>query len=539
MRREGAGLAWSAGRILPIFRPVVELDVYDMRGAAGAELITASVIAGLVNRPQPRIYLLTKDDDLFWLHQAFGSIPQTISPQTGTAALHALLSTYRSVIQGMIIYNPRLPDTINVATTMAGQQDCIIVSPEQVDTLASSYQIAVHDDLCKYPWRSRLDMYRWAQQHLLPQSSARIIAGLNPEAFCGLRSFLVATRAFVYWLDSRQYIPAHFSDLLSERALLRQILASYAPGAVHMGWVIHEQSGVSLASEVGMTVFASDYALNLEVWMASSLTDYTLPQFPKKRELPAVSSKVYVSFTMSDGDNIQYCQYRMRSIWNDPARGAVPLGWTLSPLLAHAAPALAAYYARSASVNDELIAGPSGMGYMYPSRWPQDQLEPFLHQTGELMQSLAMTSLDILDVDALYATGLPLLGAFSWHGMRLTNPRIQQQFARVLADYGVQSLFNGAGLTGRPAYWKHLDQLSIYNNLGFTETVAQTVQLIKLATLFYRRRPLCLNVYLIAWKMTPTLVQEVMQQLGDGYEYVLPSTLLSLLPAQTHPLQVP
>ena len=41
-----------------------------------------------------------------------------------------------------------------------------------------------------------------------------------------------------------------------------------------MGWLIHEQSGVSLASDVGMLVVASDYTLNLEVWMASHLADH-------------------------------------------------------------------------------------------------------------------------------------------------------------------------------------------------------------------------------------------------------------------------
>jgi hypothetical protein len=530
MRSEVAGLEWSAGRIMPKFQSLSQLDVYDVRAASRDEQMTATIIAGLVNRPQPRIYLLSSDDDLFWLQQAFSATPYSISTQTGSAALHALLSTYRSVIQGMIIYDPALPDTINVATTMAGQQDGIIVSPEMVDELKSEYQLSILDDLRTYAWHNRLEIYQWAQQHLLPNSSARIIAGLNPEAFCGLRSFLVATRAFVYWLDSRLYRPNFSARLLSERFLLRQILASYSAGSVHMGWVIHEQSGVSLASEVGMAVVASDYTLNLEVWMASQLADYELPVAVQKMVPIVERSKVYVSFTMSDGDNLQYCQHRLRTIWQDPARGSVPIGWTLSPLLVQAAPGMAAYYARTASENDEFVAGPSGMGYMYPSRWPQRQLEPFLHQTGELMQALRMTSLNILDVDPVYGTGLPGLANFSWHGMRLTDPRIQHQFAHVLANYGVRGMLTGAGFTGLPAHWKNVDHLPLYNNLGFTATVAQTVKLIKLAALIRRRRPLFLNVYLIAWKMTPTLLQQVVQQLGAEYEYILPSTLLASLP---------
>jgi hypothetical protein len=170
------------------------------------------------------------------------------------------------------------------------------------------------------------------------------------------------------------------------------------------------------------------------------------------------------------------------------------------------------------------------MGYMYPACWPKNQLELYLHQTGDLMQTLGMTSLNILDVDPVYRTGLPWLAAFSWRGMRLTNPSIQHQFAQVLSNYGVRGMLNGAGFTGLPGHWKNLDHFPLYNNLGFTETVEQTVRLIKLAQRLYRKRPLFLNVYLIAWKMTPTLVQQVIRQLGAEYEYVLPSTLLSLLP---------
>src|ERR1051326_7976580 len=77
----------------------------------------------------------------------------------------------------------------------------------------------------------------------------------------------------------------------------------------------------------------------------------------------AVANKVYVSFTVSDGDNLQYSQHRMMKLWRDQARGSLPIGWTLSPVLMQAAPALAHYYRFTATPNDELIAGPSGAGY--------------------------------------------------------------------------------------------------------------------------------------------------------------------------------
>src|SRR5438445_2190119 len=84
--------------------------------------------------------------------------------------------------------------------------------------------------------------------------------------------------------------------------------------------------------------------------------------------------------------------------WQDPVRGSFPLGWTISPVLSQAAPAMAAYYARTATAQDELLAGPSGAGYMYPSQWPQQQLPSFLQRTEQMMRSMNLTTLEVLDV---------------------------------------------------------------------------------------------------------------------------------------------
>ncbi|GCE06408.1 GxGYxYP domain-containing protein [Dictyobacter aurantiacus] len=522
-----SGLQWFDRRFLPPLLTPVQLTIYDLRGASRDEYVTATVAAGIVNRSLARIYLITSDDDAFWLEHTFTSVPQVRGPEQGSPALVDLLRTYRSAFTGLLIYDPALPDTINVATTMAGLQDALVVSPDLAERLEVVCDLPVLNDLRTYGWRTRLQAYQWARQHLQPRCSRHVLAGLDPGAFCGLRSFLVASQAFVYWLDSRRYLPEAGKDNVSERGLLRHLLAFYAPGAVHMGWVIHEQSAVAMTSAVGIAVVASDYALNLEVWMALPVARMPIPPAPtrhvERRE------KIYLSFTMSDGDNLQYCQHRLRALWQDPARGTIPLGWTFPPLLTHAAPALAAYYTGSATALDELVAGPSGLGYIYPSRWPRHLLSPFLQQTGSLMQSLDMSILDVLDVDAVYRTGLPLVAAFSLQGMQLRDHRVQHQFARELAPYGVRNIFSGAGFTGKAARWQQVGDLTIYHHLGFTDSVERTVRLIRLASTLFRRRPLFLSIYLIAWTMTPSMVGEVMAQLGEEYEVVLPGTLFSLL----------
>src|SRR5260370_8283370 len=154
--------------------------------------------------------------------------------------------------------------------------------------------------------------------------------------------------------------------------------------------------------------------------------------------------KVYVSFTISDGDNLQYSQHRMLKTWRDPARGSLPIGWTISPVLQQAAPAMAAYYGNRDPANDELIAGPSGAGYMFPSRWPAEQLPAFLQRTGALMQEMNLTLLEVLDVNFFERTGLTLLSWLASSGMTFSDQALQEQFVRGLSPFGIRGMLRGA-----------------------------------------------------------------------------------------------
>src|SRR5690242_1444020 len=135
MRREIAGLDWTDDRIVPAFQVPQHLEIYNLRGASRDVVLTATTMSGLINRPQPRVYLIANNDDAFWLSQAFGFIAQNTAPLNGNDALSGLLTTYGAIVQGCIIYDPNLIDTINIATMLAGQRDSIVVSPAQVADL--------------------------------------------------------------------------------------------------------------------------------------------------------------------------------------------------------------------------------------------------------------------------------------------------------------------------------------------------------------------------------------------------------------------
>jgi putative glycoside hydrolase with GxGYxYP motif len=283
---------------------------------------------------------------------------------------------------------------------------------------------------------------------------------------------------------------------------------------------------VRLTSNAAMPVLASDYFNNLEVWASvlgggqgqevSGQVEGLSPGEDLGRvginPAPTFGSagapKAYVSFTMSDGDNLQYDQHRMARLWGDPGRGSIPIGWTISPVLVQAAPSLAAYYLGTATPNDELIAGPSGAGYMLPSAWPGEQLSPFLTRTGELMQAMKLSVLEVLDSD---------LGS----SMAFVNAGLQDTYVKALAPFGVKGILSGAGQA--QSSWRNVSGVPVLQNLGLADSVDKTVNLVRNATARF------LNVYIFAWRMTPSDLKQVVQQLGSGYEVVTPGRLLEMI----------
>ena len=556
----------STNGLLPAFQAPEHLDVYDIRNTSYDVQLSVTTLTGLINRQQPKVYLLSNSDAAFWLDAAFAQVPHDISAARGEAALEALLNSYRNRVAGLIIYDANFMDSVNVATTLAGQRDCMVVSPAQAETLQGPpHHLPVVADLRVYQWKSRVQAYLWAERNLLKSASPNLVAGLDPKIAGALRSFLVATRAFVYWLDARNVLPDIRNGWIAERHLMKRILKAFAPGTPHLGWFVDEGQGVRLTSKAALPVLASDHFFNLEVWtsvqigqanlagenlartnpeanLGASLAGTNLapargattfplseatpardvvaglaPARPAETEVaPTVSPKAYVSFTISDGDNLQYDQHRMAQLWQDPARGSIPIGWTISPALVRVAPALAAYYARTATPNDELVAGPSGAGYMLPSYWPAERLPAFLQLTGELMQEMNLRVIEALD------TG-------SFLSMAFVNQSLQQVYAKALAPFGVRGVLSGAGQTR--SSWNNAAGIPVLQNLGLAGSVGKAVNLVRDATLRAETQAASqfLNVYILAWSMTPSDLRQVMQQLGSEYEVVTPGRLMTMI----------
>ena len=156
---------------LPTLPDAEFLEAADITALDGDEQSLLVTLQGLVNREQPGIYLYwgTDSTNQQWLD--IMRVPHRI-----TTKPWEFLDRYRSRVRGAIVYDPNLPDTINVATTMAGLRGCVIATAD----LARRFNLDIIEDL-RGRFTSRVAAYQWAFDNLWPRLSDRILTAISPS----------------------------------------------------------------------------------------------------------------------------------------------------------------------------------------------------------------------------------------------------------------------------------------------------------------------------------------------------------------------
>lgn len=77
-------------------------------------------------------------------------------------------------------------------------------------------------------------------------------------------------------------------------------------------------------------------------------------------------TKKFILFYVGDYDAASWIYQRMPDLWDDPARGKVPLMWSISPILCRRAPMVMEHLWESATENDYFAAADNGAGYLNP-----------------------------------------------------------------------------------------------------------------------------------------------------------------------------
>nr|WP_243864314.1 GxGYxYP domain-containing protein [Paenibacillus castaneae] len=334
-------------------------------------------LKGVVNKSKPRIYDKDKSGT-YWL-DALGMEYVAVKDNW------KLMEKYHAEIKGVVVYDPEVPDTYNLATTIAGLKNAVVASPSLLEKLTGApYQLPVLEDL-RGKFSTNIEVYNHLYDKYWSKTTHRVLVGLTPDLKTNLREYAIGIQAAVVWLN-----PA----VPEEEQLLNKFMKDMPYGSgLYLGWWPDEGIGVSKTSEFGLATVAADYSSNLSVLSGTSRKITPPPKPPMK---PPLENKVYVTYILSDGDNLQYMEGAFKEFWASPNRGEVPLGWTVSPLMADAMPGVLDYLNRTATENDVLVSGPTGMGYTYPNMWNDPKgLDLFFSRTNEYMSQSGIRVLTV------------------------------------------------------------------------------------------------------------------------------------------------
>ena len=102
-----------------------KLELLELESLPGDERLLATAFQGLINRLHPRLYLLhgRQEEKERWLREFQ-------RPYLTHDGVTSLMSHHPEIVKGLIIYDPTVPDSINVAVTLAGLEQGLPASPE-------------------------------------------------------------------------------------------------------------------------------------------------------------------------------------------------------------------------------------------------------------------------------------------------------------------------------------------------------------------------------------------------------------------------
>ena len=347
------GVAFAAGGLFPKMPTAAEVNVVDCQHDSAEAKKTARALEGLVNQSGAEVYLLSRPEDQGQLN-ASGKGQIKLPPLPGdNPGLRTLFKNYSGRVKKMFIYDPAQDWTFYLAVMASAQQSGIPVTESTKNILTSEFGWNGEVEDFRSRWNNRIEAYNWALTELMPGCSQQVVFVVNQTL--PLIDYVVASKGFVFWLDFKKD---------DEGAEINKIFAShgYTVGTSLMGYGNSGDKANQYANKYGIGYVVSDFYANGSFWSSFPNKTYQQAAGAPTQALPG---KIYVALFWSDGDNLQFDQRGLYALWHESDRGAIPVATTLGPALQELNTPLLDWYYSNMTANDELIAGPCGMQFIY------------------------------------------------------------------------------------------------------------------------------------------------------------------------------
>ncbi len=390
-------------------KPAEVLDVYDAFHVDGKTKVLLTTAQGIINKDKPGLYLILKKPgataaqyektdvkhDLKWLNwlQDKGYLDSRIN---WLYSVEQLLEKYE--IKDVIQVDPDFPASLNIATMMASIKGIPAAYPEQV----KKYELNVVEDL-KSRWDTNIEAYKWAYENFWDKMDHTAISYLAPKPeISQIRDYLVSKKIFTFWITGEEDSRNKYSSTKKEKRYFTKLLNKMPVnipvlGFPWAGWGygIGEGQGLPFISRTGKFLIPMEWKANLSVWTG---IDSKIKNFKQKpTRVIKLEDKVYITFLLSDGDNLNTWYDYFPMYWEHEQRSQLPVGWAMGPSLIDMQAPVVDYYYNSLSEMDSFGAAPTGVGYIWPRDFAtnfgdkkEKVWDEFLELTDKYMSKLAM-----------------------------------------------------------------------------------------------------------------------------------------------------
>ena len=435
----------------------IDTDQPDEIRMAWDHCHAVATLQGLVNRREPTLYVRFTDSqhhrqnvDDYWLEKL--SAPgQWLHgrPIERIAGITNLVQLFRSHLRGLVVYDPNVAATSNVASAVAGVEDLLPVRYDPSE--GSLYRMLTKGDL-SLPVRywlvnpdgtslftgqgnipgtdrastgsAKCDAYLWMKDKLLDAGKCDGAFGayyldqywmtkprntvLNHHCLTN-HDFFVAKKAFFFdlgiWTDEKPVDDPEQELGLDVETLKALLLSAYQCGGrermIHIGGFVpwaHKYTSFGTAGghhepvatewEYGKIISAYNGFMDADAIGYGAMANASFfMHYPKQKAYPQewvtrdeltargyldaegrvkMDGREFVVFYVGDYDCAAWLYQRTMDIWDDPARGQVPMMWCISPVLDRRAPMAMDYMRRTATRNDYFASADNGAGYCEP-----------------------------------------------------------------------------------------------------------------------------------------------------------------------------
>ncbi|MSU23244.1 MAG: hypothetical protein EXS32_05400 [Opitutus sp.] len=355
-------------------------------------------LQGLANRAAPQLYVVHPKDfqweitgPLFEFYERKHHVTFTEVPTADAA-----LTRFARHAKGYVIWEPAVSASLNVAFTIAGLEDALVVTAAQVAQVEAHGLKRIDDLRGRYTGQTDAQIYRDAYARYWARCTHAAIMLMGGHAGAvrmpAMADWGVRQKMFFHDLSAN---PNHPEEL----ALEKKLFAELDPLGTVFGWHSYakdtEEQHTTLLSSYGLRMEGLHNLPNLSFNCQFSFT----PGFKfqnnhhvaRDAKLTA-EPKVYLAFVQSDSIGI--------GVWTKPGRGQLPFGWQVTMNWTKFSPAALEYFHESATKNDYFIGGLSGPGYMYPNHIPADKFEWLMQDARKLMATLDEHVMEIMDNSA-------------------------------------------------------------------------------------------------------------------------------------------